>query len=385
MAERISRKDLYDLVWSEPLVTLAARFKISDVALRKTCQKAAIPTPERGYWARKDAGQKCPVPSLPERPPAMGDEVLVAGGQYAWQRQWSREELLGPLPPPPTFDTPLEAVRAQIARSIGEVKVPREVRVWHPAIQRLLREDEARRENQKKFSYSWDSPLFDSPAARLRLRLLNALFVAVGRCNGAARPDKDAKSAVLSFYRQHVNIALGTSVHLEKRSASRSTPKEGGSWLAIRESWGSTKDLKTWRDAGGTKLESQLTKIAIEIVLLAEARYRGGVESEYAWRVKRKADLEEEDRKRTLEAERAEAERKKKLEQARIDRLLRDAAAFEQASVIRRFVEGIRNQAGAALAASAEELDRWSSWALAQADRVDPAVGGKFLTSMTGE
>jgi hypothetical protein len=38
-----SRQALYDLVWSEPVKTLAGRFKISDVALAKTCRRAAIP------------------------------------------------------------------------------------------------------------------------------------------------------------------------------------------------------------------------------------------------------------------------------------------------------------------------------------------------------
>jgi len=57
MAERLSRKTLYDLVWSEPMKTLSARFGISDVALKKTCARAGIPTPDRGYWAKKDAGK----------------------------------------------------------------------------------------------------------------------------------------------------------------------------------------------------------------------------------------------------------------------------------------------------------------------------------------
>ena len=34
MSERLTRKALYDLVWSEPMMTLATRFKISDVALK---------------------------------------------------------------------------------------------------------------------------------------------------------------------------------------------------------------------------------------------------------------------------------------------------------------------------------------------------------------
>jgi hypothetical protein len=61
--------------------TLCARFGISDVALKNTCKRATIPTPERGYWARKEAGKKTSGPDLPERLPAMDDEVLVGGGR----------------------------------------------------------------------------------------------------------------------------------------------------------------------------------------------------------------------------------------------------------------------------------------------------------------
>jgi len=59
MAERLTRKALYDLVWSEPMMDLSARFQISNVALKETCARAGIPTPERGYWAKKDAGKDC--------------------------------------------------------------------------------------------------------------------------------------------------------------------------------------------------------------------------------------------------------------------------------------------------------------------------------------
>jgi hypothetical protein len=69
MTKRLSRAELYALVWSEPMKTLAGRFGISDVALKKTCARAEIPTPDRGYWAKKEAG-KCPMQvALPEWPP----------------------------------------------------------------------------------------------------------------------------------------------------------------------------------------------------------------------------------------------------------------------------------------------------------------------------
>jgi hypothetical protein len=34
---------------------------------------------------------------------------------------------------------------------------------------------------------------------------------------------------------------------------------------------------------------------------------------------------------------------------------------------------------------SSGELERWSQWALAQADRIDPAIGGTFLKAMQDE
>ena len=51
MAKRLSRKELYELVWSEPMKILAPRFGISDVGLRKACDRAEIPTPGPGHWA----------------------------------------------------------------------------------------------------------------------------------------------------------------------------------------------------------------------------------------------------------------------------------------------------------------------------------------------
>ncbi len=53
MAEEriLTRKELFDLVWSKPIQHLAREFKLSDVGLAKTCKRYAIPRPERGYWA----------------------------------------------------------------------------------------------------------------------------------------------------------------------------------------------------------------------------------------------------------------------------------------------------------------------------------------------
>ena len=63
MSHTFTRQELYDLVWSEPMRTLAGRFELSDIGLAKACKKASIPRPPRGYWNKLAAGK--PVSKTP--------------------------------------------------------------------------------------------------------------------------------------------------------------------------------------------------------------------------------------------------------------------------------------------------------------------------------
>ena len=65
---RLGRVSLYEMVWAEPVRTVAARYNVSDVALAKICRTLGVPLPGRGYWAKKAAGVEVPPrPPLPER------------------------------------------------------------------------------------------------------------------------------------------------------------------------------------------------------------------------------------------------------------------------------------------------------------------------------
>ena len=50
--EIFDRKELYDLVWSRPLLTLSKKYIISDNGLRKICIKMNIPLPQNGHWQK---------------------------------------------------------------------------------------------------------------------------------------------------------------------------------------------------------------------------------------------------------------------------------------------------------------------------------------------
>ena len=211
MAEQLNRKELYDLVWSEPMKTLSTRFGISDVALKKACARVGIPTPERGYWAKKEVGKEVFQAAFPLRPPGMSDEVEIGAGGNTSYGTRTEEDILGPIGAPPEFFEPIEAVRARIVETVGHISIPHKVVTWHPAIDRLLKEDEKRREKQltDRYVMSWEKPVFDLPSERRRLRILNSLFFAVGKMNG--RPSvrgREARDIGISFFQQHLQLSL---------------------------------------------------------------------------------------------------------------------------------------------------------------------------------
>jgi hypothetical protein len=44
MTHRLTRSELHNLVWSQPMQRLAKQFGVSDVALAKACRRAEIPS-----------------------------------------------------------------------------------------------------------------------------------------------------------------------------------------------------------------------------------------------------------------------------------------------------------------------------------------------------
>lgn len=215
-----------------------------------------------------------------------------------------------------------------------------------------------------RYVMSWEKPVFDSPLDRRRIRILNSLFFAVGKMNG--RPSvrgRDARDVGISFFQQHLQLALDKPKRPNRRAQVLNAAEEANDTrlcLSILKGWGSEEVLATWQDDDVQKLEARMTDIAIQLILTAEIKYRENVLHGYQWRIKRKAELEEEQRKRKLEAERAEKERQKRIEQGRVNRLIRDAAAFQQAGEIKKYVDTIRRTLARDGSSSSEEVEKWS-------------------------
>ena len=52
----ITREELYELVWSTPMIKVAEKFEVSGSYLARVCTELRVPRPERGYWAKLEIG-----------------------------------------------------------------------------------------------------------------------------------------------------------------------------------------------------------------------------------------------------------------------------------------------------------------------------------------
>lgn len=130
----MTREELYEQVWSQPMRTLAASMGISDVALAKRCKAANVPVPPRGWWAKKEAGKAAKVEPLPPLPFALANYFPayedVPNGRDVDQ---SDGEKVAALPERPVFRD-LAQVQAEIRAAVKPVKVPATLTTPHPIV-----------------------------------------------------------------------------------------------------------------------------------------------------------------------------------------------------------------------------------------------------------
>lgn len=60
----LTRQELYDLVWSTPMTTLAKKYGVSDAKLRKICTEMDVPLPKAGHWEKMRAGKEVEIKEL---------------------------------------------------------------------------------------------------------------------------------------------------------------------------------------------------------------------------------------------------------------------------------------------------------------------------------
>ncbi|MBK5260655.1 MAG: hypothetical protein JJE51_13785 [Thermoanaerobaculia bacterium] len=85
--ERLTRQELYELVWTTPMMKLCERFQLSDRGLAKLCERHEVPVPERGWWAKHAAGHPVQRTELPKATNPYHEHIQV------WVREDWRQYL----------------------------------------------------------------------------------------------------------------------------------------------------------------------------------------------------------------------------------------------------------------------------------------------------
>lgn len=374
----LTREALYDRVWTEPVRSVAARFGVSDVWIKKCCVRAQVPVPERGYWARLKAGKPVVKAALPLRGPGMPDVVQIGSTAGRPWRYDPAAELAEADPPAPVFVEPLDDVRARMAKQLGRVARCKDLSAPVSPIRKLLQTDDKLRAKQREVSWmaSWYEPRFVSGFEQRRLRLLNAIGGGLAKVGGRLEiRDKAGRDLCAVIGEQNLTFALDHPGARPNRHGEHETRKDasGPLRLELKPRWPAEGANGVWNDGDTGKLEDQLTEIVLTMVVAGEAEFRSGCVSWHDYLLKRRRENEVEVARRRAEAEQREQERRAREAKERREHLLAQGAAWRSAQDIRGMVAALLE------AGHGPELKDWKEWALAEADALDPVCNVELL------
>ena len=387
----MTREELHEQVGSQPIRVLAKSMGISDVALAKRCRAASVPVPPRGWWARREAGKQVKVEPLPPLPFAMAN-YFPAIHQSPSERGTgasSKGDIDGNAPDPPVFRD-LAAVSEEIRSAVRAIKVPSDLATPHPIVARLLQQDAKRKPRASASSYFSDrhGPKFATSIQQRRLRILSSIFTELERLGCKARGSTHAGerfSIIIGGYWTHIFFGIeggssGSAFYTDRRTYPPADRERLRFDLIGHDERIAPK--RSWRE-DKAPLERQATEIVRGLLVQAEEDTREWALTRYKWDCE---DRQRKIREARLADEKAEADRvarEKEAAAARIEALLSGADTLEQAARIRRYVAAIRAASCEGLTSlPSESVENWARWALAEADRIDPVVSGRFASDV---
>jgi len=351
----VTRTELFNLVWNEPMRTLAPKFGLSDVGLAKLCRREAIPLPPMGYWAREPKRRR--RPTLPPAAIGHNDTLKIVPSQIRHMDV--------------SADLPEDILAMMVSLDEGsEIVVPASCPRAYAMFERW---DRVKRQDRFTMSESDRRPSLSAIEKRRR-RILYTIIRQIEQWNGrvvAADPDRfkiELGSDELEFtLREPSNRVQRPLTQDEMRwypdRDSMPDLKPSGKLRLLVESYFNRPIQKSWGDLEERPLESRLREVLVGLLIgLAESR-------------RRRLELEEWHAQRAREEqERLAAEERRRAEQARRQDLKEEAAAWLQAARIREYVAAQLSKAGQTNKLNSQ-VEAWVEWAIGVADSIDPLCG----------
>ncbi len=368
------REKLYKEVWKEPMTTLATRYGISDVALRKHCLKMNIPLPKSGHWTKVKLGKKISIPPLPEH---NGPEQIEVPVQSYNNGDQSGMRISGRL----SFLSNEEHQRV-LHYSLA-LKVPERLTKPHDLVEETMRYYSSKKgTTQVKVSRIINLSKISDKLKKRVYRFYSTLFGALehlgytieinaAKSYGYNRRVSD-NELIISFGEDSVPIFIK---EIQKRIDHIPTENElkNSLWSIPSYDYIRTGKLhfgidsyhakrKNWRDMEAKIIEDQIGEIVLWIM-----------EAIHVEKVKR--EERETEKQRWLEEQRIQeqlAERKEK-ELKQLELLNQCAQNWEKAERIRKLLDAVElKYANDGTEEEKQILNDWVKWASEKAEFLDP-------------
>lgn len=357
MSKRIAltREDLYKQVWSEPIVHVAARLRMSGRGLGKMCARYRIPVPPRGWWAKKQHGHRVRQTPLPD---------ITVKEQIVFEPKDTIEKQVDPL----------EVAREKTAE--WRIEVPEDLAITHPLVKRAAAAVRKTRGDKKDF-VRWQDRYqaklakpgpgnLDIAVSKASLsrawRIMQALLTAFDRRGFAVRiseknetfvtvMDEMFQIALVERFKQvTVKHTYGTRMDLEP--SGRLILRIGASYQNAGVS-----------DSGSRRVEDLLNGFIVNLVRRADEAKRQ--RAAYAERQARWAIQDEKNRLEQLQRD-SDTLRSQRLRAAAV-RWARHQRRVEFVNAVeRRICEGVVDPE------ERENAKRWLAWASEQLKAADP-------------
>lgn len=351
--KKISRQELYNLVWSKPMTALAKEYNISDNGLRKICKKLNIPLPQLGHWQKLQFGKKVIIIPLPKD--FKGEDCIILNER----KEEDGKENEGVS----QFHKLLKDITNDTTLSF---KVP----------DKLSKPDKLISEAKENFTTVAKEKYGTYRGITTTSNGILSISVAPKNCNRALRiMDKIIK--LLKQRGHNVIVRSNTTIVVIKGEEIKIRLREKLKRIITKNekySWNDTDYIPTgilsfkideypekeFNDTKNLTLEEQLPKILTKLELVSQKIKRGKEEREIRHQEYRKQrEIEEAIKKRHEN----EIENFKKL--------LEDSERWKKAVDMRNYIKEIESEAIKDKTLSVE-LIAWIKWANAKADWYDP-------------
>lgn len=382
------REKLYNEIWEEPIAIVSKRYGMSDMTLKKRCNKLDIPLPPSGYWKRIKSGQKVEKPPLSKVFRKYVGFVRKSKINYMYNStELSEEDLL--ILKDQELSLLTEESRVIIKEKCNNVIVKNQLRNPHQLIldhqdEMLLRKKKEKEFKEKNYLFNryYDEeilkrnfrsslPISVSENNIKRVyRILNALFKAVEELDGIVVVEpymgKDVAHVRVGAHSYNFEVNEKYKKNNGKTCKSKKYTDQSGI-LAVhffsKGSYGQELERNLeYIDSELNPFEKQINKIIYHLFVTSNEL---DILEEIADREITKR-WEEEARKKHLEEMR-------KLELERISKLEIMVSDWDKAQRIREFANSIeKNINKIADIADREKLVSWIEWVREKADWFDP-------------